>query len=55
MGNAPDRQALIWEIVDFRIFALRFSSTLQVEHCTGQQDSLMSFVCQLISGLWLCS
>jgi hypothetical protein len=51
VGNAPDQQALIWEVIDFRIFASRFSLTLQVEHCTGQRDILTSFVCQLISGL----
>jgi hypothetical protein len=51
VGKAPDWHALIWDVVDFHIFASRLSSTLQVEHCSGHFDILTFFVCQLISGL----
>jgi hypothetical protein len=36
VGNAPDRHALIWEVIDFYIILSCLSSTLQVEHCRGQ-------------------
>jgi hypothetical protein len=31
VGNAPDQHVLIWEVVDFHVFASRLSSTLQVD------------------------
>jgi hypothetical protein len=51
LGKAPAQQALICRVVDLCIFTSRLSSTQHVEHCCEHQDILMSFVCQLISGL----